>query len=110
VEAVLDDFSIELAAMSAPAGSVSFNIANGGDLTHDFIVLTTDLDPGNLPQDATARVEIDGDTVTRVDGVEQIPTNEADTLTAELPQGDYVIICNVAGHYEQGMYTTFTAE
>ena len=31
------------------------------------------------------------------------PSTSADPLTLTLPAGHYVIICNLPGHYQQGM-------
>jgi uncharacterized cupredoxin-like copper-binding protein len=39
-----------------------------------------------------------------------IAANRVTTLSADLAPGNYVIICNVAGHYQLGMRAAFKVE
>ena len=34
----------------------------------------------------------------------------SELVTAELTAGAYVLICNVASHYQSGMHTAFTVQ
>jgi uncharacterized cupredoxin-like copper-binding protein len=99
------DFAISLASSSVASGTVSFNIANEGPSAHEFVVIQSDLAPDALPvKDGV--VEED-----KVDGVgeqEDIAPGTTTTLSLDLAPGSYVVICNVPGHYEQGMSAGLT--
>jgi uncharacterized cupredoxin-like copper-binding protein len=54
---------------------------------------------------------VDEDAVGELIGeVEDFPGGETETGTFGLQPGTYALICNVAGHYEQGMYAQLTVE
>ena len=105
VSATEQDFSITLASSSGPAGSVTFNIANQGPSTHEFVIVQTDDAPDALP---TKDGEVDEDKLTVVDEQEDIAPSTTATLTSNLDAGSYVIICNIPGHYEAGMRAGLT--
>lgn len=104
------DGTIELDTASSDGGNVAFTIHNEGELTHEFVVLKTDLAEGDLP------LTEDGTTVDQSDsGVEELGERDsiAPGATAELSfddmePGTYVLICNVPGHYGLGMHASFT--
>ena len=109
IAATLTDGRIELSASSAPAGRVSFAIANDGSAVHEFEVLRTDIAADALPVDSgVAQTSADG--VEIVDEVEEIAPGTSAELAVELDTGAYVIICNVAGHYDAGMAAAFAVE
>ncbi|MPZ98392.1 MAG: hypothetical protein GEU80_03470 [Dehalococcoidia bacterium] len=102
----LTDFAIDMPG-SVSAGDTTFEVTNDGGTEHDFIVIATDMAPDALPVDG-AQVALD-----ELDVVEEttsIPSGETSEAEASLDAGAYVVICNVAGHYELGMRTALTAE
>jgi uncharacterized cupredoxin-like copper-binding protein len=71
-------------------------------MLHELKVIKTDLAPDQLPVDgATAKVREDG--IQNVGGLENISGGASRKLVIELAPGQYVLICNVAGHYQLGM-------
>jgi uncharacterized cupredoxin-like copper-binding protein len=100
VAATEKDFSIAIDPTEVPAGEVTFTINNEGPSAHEFVVVQTDTAPGDLPV-KDGLVEEDGITV--VDEAEDIAPSTTATLTIDLEAGSYVIICNLPGHYQQGM-------
>jgi uncharacterized cupredoxin-like copper-binding protein len=103
------EFKIDLGATSAAAGSVTFQITNGGTVVHEFVVLKTDLAADKLPLDtSTGVVSEDTAGLTVVDEVEDIAVGATPSLTVDLPAGHYVVICNLPAHYAGGMHTDFT--
>lgn len=81
VEVVLSEFAIEMPT-SVPAGTVSFDIANSGEMAHNF--------------------EIEGQGIEEsLD--EDLAPNQAETLTVELEAGNYTIYCPIGDHRGQGM-------
>jgi uncharacterized cupredoxin-like copper-binding protein len=107
VDVTLSDFEMELSDSSAPAGEVTFEVENKGPSVHEFVVFNTDLEPHELPTDENGDVA-EGDDFAPVDEIEDIEKGATPKLTVDLDAGSYVLICNVAGHYRQGMRTSFT--
>lgn len=107
VEVTLSDFEIKLSGTSAPAGEVTFEVENKGPSVHEFVVFKTDLESDALPTDEDGDVA-EGDDFAPVDEIEDIAKGANPKLTVDLAAGDYVLICNVAAHYRQGMHTSFT--
>ena len=109
VDATLADFSIVLASPSAPSGSVTFNVTNDASQVHEFVVFRTDLGEDALPTDENGDVDEEGSTqLTLVDEIEDIQGGAQPSLTVDLEPGHYVVVCNLPGHYRQGMYASFT--
>jgi len=105
VGATEKDFAIALDASSVPAGNVTFNITNEGPSTHEFVVIQSDLAPDALP---VADGEVEEDKVDGVGEQEDIAASTSTSLQLDLQPGSYVVICNLPGHYEQGMYAGLT--
>ncbi len=107
--ALKDDFTVNLDPDTIAHGTVTFNVSNDGPaLPHSFKVVKTDEAPDALP---VSGVQVDESAVdviasTTVD----LNAGESEVVTAELEAGSYVILCNVVGHYQGGMFTTFTVE
>ncbi len=102
------DYSITLDEDTAPAGDVTFDIQNDAGQVHEFVVFKTDLAPEALPTDDAGDVDEEGEGVTHIDEVEDIAGGSSESLTVKLDAGSYVLICNLPGHYKQGMHTGFT--
>jgi uncharacterized cupredoxin-like copper-binding protein len=106
------DFSVTVDPTSAPAGDVTFDITNDGPSVHEFVVFQTDLAPDALPmtEDETgvAIVDEEGEGVQHIDEVEDIASGANESLTVSLTAGNYVLLCNLPAHYQQGMHTAFT--
>ena|SRR5438034_11443196 len=109
VKTTVKDFSISLDSTSAKAGSVTFNVHNDGPSTHEFVVFKTDLAPDKLPTASDGTVDEEGQGVTHIDEIEDIAAGSDQSLTVTLEAGNYVVICNLPGHYQQGMHATFSA-
>jgi uncharacterized cupredoxin-like copper-binding protein len=108
VSATLADFTITLDSNSAPAGEVTFDVSNDAEQTHEFVVFQTDLPQDQLPTE-NGDVDEAGEGVTLVDEIEDIEGGSSQSLTVNLDAGSYVLICNLPGHYEQGMHASFSA-
>ena len=100
------DFSVAVSPSSIAAGDVSFTITNNGPSTHEFVIVKSDADPGSLEvgDDGT----VPEDSLDVVDEQEEIAPNTAPTLATNLEAGSYILMCNIAGHYANGMHTGFT--
>ena len=114
IDVTLQEWSVVPSAESAPAGEITFTITNDGpDDIHEFVVLKTDLDPGDLPTDEHGAVTEDGEGIGVEDEIEDIPVGETQELTVTLDAGNYVLLCNIydesedEAHYQMGMRTAF---
>jgi uncharacterized cupredoxin-like copper-binding protein len=107
IDATVHEWSIDLASNTASAGEVTFNISNTGDETHEFVIVSTDLDAAELP---VVDDQVDESAFTPVDEVEDIESGTNPTLTVDLDPGHYVILCNLLAHYGKGMHANLTVE
>jgi uncharacterized cupredoxin-like copper-binding protein len=100
----LNEWTVVPAQATAPAGSVTFTVANNGQEIHEFVVVKTD-----TKADAIAVIDnkIDESSLTAVDEIEDIATGTTPTLTVDLAPGHYVLLCNIEAHYGQGMHADF---
>ena len=103
------DFSIAVDPSSVGNGEVTFTITNEGPSTHEFVVFKSDLAPDKLPLDSSAgQVDEEGQGVQHIDEKEDIAKGASTTLKVTLDPGSYVLICNLPGHYQQGMHVGLT--
>jgi len=103
---------------SVAAGSVTFDIENVGLIAHEFKVVK--LNDAGMAADLTDLLTEAGlisETGNMVDGVGTIlgslleadlPADSSDELTLNLDAGEYMLLCNVATHYQLGMWAEFT--
>ena len=110
VGVTLADYSVTPDASSAPAGDVTFDITNDAEQTHEFVVFKTDLAADQLPTNDDGDVDEKGEGVEHIDEIEDIAGGSNESLTVNLDAGNYVLICNLPGHYRQGMHASFTVE
>ena len=107
VGVTLADFSVTPDANSASAGDVTFDVTNDAEQTHEFVVVKTDLAEDELPLNDEG-VDEEGEGMEIVDEIEDIEAGSDESLTTNLDAGNYVLICNLPGHYAQGMHAAFT--
>jgi uncharacterized cupredoxin-like copper-binding protein len=86
------------------AGTVTFEVKNEGTLVHEMVLIKTDKGAANLGTDGEA------DEAGAIDEVADLPAGESKTLELDLDAGKYALVCNLPGHYEDGMYADFTVK
>ncbi len=103
----LSDFNVDPGAGAEVAGEVAFVVRNQGGTEHEFVVVRTELAPDALPlaQDGSQVDESQLDVVAKI---EPFGSGETRTVTANLSPGNYVLLCNIPGHYQLGMRVAFT--
>lgn len=107
VVAELADYKVTVNVPSVKAGKIKIGVRNVAAMEHSFEVLKTDLPHDKLPVDgASAKAKEDG----KVGEIPSIPAGKSSAVTLDLTPGNYVFICNVAGHYQLGMHTGFTVD
>lgn len=117
VNVTLQEWAVVPDAESAPAGEITFAVTNDGpDDVHEFVIIRTDLEPGDLPTDATGAVDEAGAGMEVIDEIEDLAVGDTQEVTVTLEAGNYVLICNVysadeqEAHYAEGMRVAFTVE
>jgi len=97
--------TIQLNANHVKAGTVTFEVSNAPDtgLTHELVVLKTDLDADKLP---VKNGQVSESQFKKMGEVEDIDPGKNKRLTLKLAPGRYVLICNQPGHYSMGLHTS----
>lgn len=96
--------SMTVAPMSVRHGKVKMTVTNDGTELHEMVVLKTDTPFDELVEDANEKVS-------ESQAVGEVPTlakGKTKSLTLKLKAGDYVLVCNIHGHYAAGMRSAFT--
>ena len=80
-------------------------MSNDGTQDHNLRVIATDLPPDDLP---TSRGAVDEEQLNVVGSTPDFAAGSIQGVTVEqLSPGNYVLICNVPGHYLSGMRLGF---
>lgn len=92
------------------AGDVTFRLTNEGGEDHEFVVIRTDLAPGTLPIREEEWVDEEAPGLNPIGGFDHLLPDRTKELSLELEPGNYVLLCNMQGHYQRGMYAPLTVE
>lgn len=107
VDAELKEMTITASPSSIAAGSVTFAATNVGTIDHELVVLKTDLAPDALPV-KDGKVEEAGTGIQAIGEIEEFAPGKTESATFNLEAGKYVLLCNIASHYQAGMRAAFT--
>jgi hypothetical protein len=123
VNVTLQEFSVIPDQDAVDAGEVEFVAENvGPDDPHELVIIKTDLAPDALPTREDGGVDEDGDGIEIIDEIEEFDVGGSESLTLNLDEGNYVLICNlveeeeedgetvIEAHYQFGMRTAFTVD
>lgn len=108
----LVEYKVKPSATSVKAGKVTFKVKNDGTMAHEFLVIKTDLAEDKLPTQAkdSSRVDEEGEGVETIGEVPELEPGKSGSVTFDLKPGNYVLLCNVAGHYAAGQHISFKVE
>lgn len=101
----MQDYKVLLSVATVKPGTVRFGIKNEGGMEHSFELIKTDIAFDQLPT-ADAKAKEDG----LIKQIKSLPVGKVSVVTADLAAGKYVIICNIAGHYQLGMRVALTVQ
>lgn len=125
IDVVLDDsgpsgpMSLVPFDSAALAGDITFRVKNLGTVEHEMIILKTDTPFDQLPVtdagDPPAPVASGANKVDEANNVGEtgdpnLQPGDTRTFTVKLDAGKYVLVCNLAGHYQMGMRAPFTVQ
>jgi hypothetical protein len=99
----LSEYKIEIKGDATDAVT-KLNVQNTGTVTHDIKLVRTDLAPDALPR---KDADVDESKVELIARATDLKRRDRATLDARLQPGNYVLFCNVSGHYKLGMHTGF---
>jgi len=105
IPVTLSEYKIKPAATSAPAGHVSFNVTNSGQLKHQFTIIRTTKSAATVLSKQNPNDDIPG---ARGEIASIAPGASKTLVIKNLKAGHYAIVCALPGHDQQGMYTDFT--
>ena len=89
----------------AAPGHVRFDVTNlASNLVHEVLVARVSDENQLLPYDQS-RNKVDEEALEVLGSVSEINPNKSASLTLDLKPGQYLLYCNVAGHYMAGMWT-----
>jgi uncharacterized cupredoxin-like copper-binding protein len=104
VAVTLNDYAIQPATTTIPAGEVTFAIENTGATKHEMVVIRTDVAIDDMAvEDHETDEEAPG--MTPIGEVEDVEPGESTNLVLTLEPGRYVFLCNLPRHFERGMAT-----
>ncbi len=105
VPVTLTEYKITPAVASAPAGKVTFDVKNAGQIKHQFTIIKTPKSAATV----LSKTNPDDDIPGAKGEISSIPPGTTKTLVIkDLKAGHYAIVCALPGHYQSGMYTDFT--
>jgi hypothetical protein len=105
----LDEYAIEVDEDAAAAGVVKIEATNGGELSHEVVVLAAPADDIEVGEDG-APVEVGF-----VGEIEAFPAGAECEGAFELEAGTYTLLCAIVeesgeSHFAEGMVTEITVE
>ena len=91
------------------AGMVSYTIQNTGAVVHELIGFRSTLDPVAYPRKPNGDVNEEGKGITSATDGPNLDPGTTQTRTIDLTTpGKYTFMCNLPGHFVQGMYIVVT--
>ncbi len=98
IHATLTEYAVELDKTSVPAGTIKFEIDNIGEIMHELV-----LEPAGAHDEPFEANGVESE-------AEDIEGGATASFEWTLEPGTYQLSCYVEGHFEKGMFTTFTVE
>jgi hypothetical protein len=109
VNGLLDEWRVRADADTVRAGQVTFTFENVGTVVHEMLVTRTDIALGKIPVDSAVKKFNEDDPSSQVVGeISEFDPGKTASVTLDLTPGSYQLVCNVPGHYTDGMSMEFT--
>lgn len=103
------NMGIKLSKKTVKAGEVTFEVTNASkDTVHEMLVIPAPAD-GKVPY-SESEAKFDEDKAGSLGEVEETDPGKSGKVTLNLKPGKYILSCNVANHFANGMWTMFTVE
>jgi uncharacterized cupredoxin-like copper-binding protein len=109
VNGVQKEWAVQIDLAAAKAGPFTFTFKNAGKIVHEMLVVKTDLAVGAMPVDPVEnRFNEESPQWEVVKEISEYDPGTTNALTLTLEPGHYQLVCNVPGHYANGMAAAFT--
>jgi uncharacterized cupredoxin-like copper-binding protein len=99
------EYAFAPTAITAKSGKLKITLDNQGKLPHELVVLRTDQAAAALPASGGRVSE-----KTSVGEVSETAAGTTKSATVTLKPGKYVFVCNIPGHYQDGMRGTLAVQ
>ena len=100
---------LKLSTSTVKAGKVTFNVTNSSkDTVHEMVVLRYK-DGEKLPY-SDKEMRIDEDAAGHLGEVSELEPGKSGSVTLDLKPGKYLVACNIAGHFMNGMWEFITVK
>jgi uncharacterized cupredoxin-like copper-binding protein len=101
---------IHISSKTVKAGEVSFQVSNAStNMVHEMVVSPVKIPKTPLPFDKTSNRVIE-DEAGHLGEVAELEPGKKGELKLDLKPGDYILYCNIPGHYVLGMWTLLTVK
>lgn len=102
------EMKISVDQASIPGGDVVFNVANHAMTEeHEMILVKLASADQEIPLN-TKKHRVNEKKLKTLGEVADLKPSDTGTLKANLQPGNYLLLCNIKGHYEAGMWTKLT--
>ncbi len=105
----LADFEVRAERPVVTPGRYVFQLSNAGPTVHELVVAKVPQPGDELPFDATGML-LDEDSMDVLAADESVEFLAVDPLAVDLDAGEYVLFCNIEGHYRSGMFTRIAVQ
>jgi uncharacterized cupredoxin-like copper-binding protein len=103
-----DKMGMALDHDAVPAGKVTFVVKNDAMATnHEMVVIKLKHKNDKIPM-MKGKHRVDEDKLKSMGEVEDLEPGKTGEMSADLKAGDYLLLCNLKGHFEAGMMSHFT--
>jgi uncharacterized cupredoxin-like copper-binding protein len=98
---------LALSSNTANAGKVTFNVVNTSkDTVHEVVILP--YKEGKALPYSDKDMRIDEEAAGHLGEVSELQPGKSGSVTLDLNPGKYLLVCNIAGHYMNGMWEIVT--
>jgi hypothetical protein len=103
VNATVREWRLTADTHKVHAGPVRFTTANLGTITHEFVVVRTDIPDGQIPIEGD-RFSEDAPGVSSPGEIPEFGPGTVAQTVIDLEPGLYQLVCNIEKHYGRGMH------
>ncbi|MBM3139907.1 MAG: hypothetical protein FJZ92_06755 [Chloroflexi bacterium] len=107
VSVTLSEWKLAADPRAVAPGKVSFHVKNTGSQPHELVVYKSAAAADKL---ALSGATVDEKKVAPLGRTATFDAGKSAELAVELSAGRYLLVCNIAGHYQLGMYAEFTVK
>jgi hypothetical protein len=103
INGTVREWRVTLDRNTVHAGPVKFTTANLGTITHEFVVIRTDILDGRIPL-AGNKFDEEAPGVSSPGEISEFEVGKVGETVINLEPGHYQLVCNLPGHYHNGMH------